>query len=64
MRYLAPQSNAALIDAGMVSDDASGVTLGIRVIPDQLHGMVHYAVECLFGSAVTDSAALVRVKSA
>ena len=64
MRYLAPQSNAALIDAGMVSDEQSGVTLGIRVIPDQLHGKVHYAVECLFGSAVTDSASLVRIASA
>jgi len=64
MRYLAPQSTAALIDAGMVSEESSGVTLGIRVIPDQLHGKVHYAVEALFGSAVTDSASLVRVLSA
>lgn len=64
MRYLAPQSNAALIDAGMVSDDESGVTLGVRIIPDQLHGKVHYVVESLFGSNVTDGAALVRVLSA
>jgi hypothetical protein len=64
MRYLAPQSTAALIDAGMVSDEASGVTLGIRVIPDQLHGKVHYAVEALFGSAKTDGDSLVRILSA
>lgn len=64
MRYLAPQSKESLIDAGMVSDDESGVTLGVRIIPDQLHGKVHYVVEALFGSAVTDGSALVRVLSA
>ena len=64
MRYLAPQSNVGLIDAGMVSEESSGVTLGIRVIPEPLAGKVHYSVECLHGSAVTDGSSLVRVLSA
>lgn len=64
MRYLEPQSMEAIIDAGMATDDESGVTLGVRVIPEPLKGKVHYVVEALWGFAKTDGAALVRIKSA
>ena len=63
MRYLAPQSSVGLIDAGMVTEPETGITLGIRVIPEPLAGQVHYAVECLFGHAVTDGSSLVRIKT-
>lgn len=64
MRYLAPQSTTGLIDAGMVTDDESGVTLGVRVIPAPLNGKVHYVVEALWGKSKVDGSALVRVLSA
>jgi hypothetical protein len=64
IRYLAPQSTDGLIDAGMVSDDESGITLGVRVIPQPLAGKVHYVTECLWGQKALDGAALVRILSA
>lgn len=64
MRYLEPQSMEAIIDAGMATDDESGVTLGVRVIPEPLKGKVHYVVEALWGYKTVDGAALVRIKSA
>ena len=64
IRYLKPQSTVALIDAGYVSDEETGVTLGIRVIPEPLAGKVHYVVECLYGYSVIDGTSLVRLLSA
>jgi hypothetical protein len=64
IRYLVPQSNIGLIDAGAVTDDESGITLGVRVIPQPLAGKVHYVTECLWGYAKVDGAALVRILSA
>lgn len=60
MRYLAPQSTEGLIDSGSVTDDESGVVLGVRVIPEPLAGKVHYVVEALWGNAKVDGKSLVR----
>lgn len=64
MRYLRPNSSEGLTDAGLMSDEQSGVTLGFRVIPEQLAGRTHYITEALFGASKVDGKALVRLLSA
>lgn len=63
-RYLRPYSTEGLADSGMVSDEATGATLGFRVIPEQLAGKTHYVTEALFGAAKVDGKSVVRLLSA
>lgn len=63
-RYLQPISMSGVEDAGMATDEATGITLGFRMIHEPLAGKMHIATEALFGAAVADGAALVRHLSA
>jgi hypothetical protein len=64
IRYLRPFSTEGLADFGMVSDEQTGVTLGFRVIPEQLAGKTHYITEALFGASKVDGKAIVRLLAA
>ena len=63
MRYLQPNSREGLSDAGMISDETTGATLGYRVIPEQLAGKTHYVAEALYGASKVTGTSLVRLLS-
>jgi len=64
VRYLEPQSNTRYDEVGKVTDEESGLSLGIRIWFDPATGKRHYNCECLFGVKTLDGAALVRILSA
>lgn len=63
-RYLQPVSMTGLEDAGMVTDDETGLTLGFRMIPEPVKGRMSIVTECLYGASAADGSALVRHLSA
>ena len=63
-RYLEPVSRTGLEDAGMVTDEETGLTLGFRMIPEPVKGRMSIVTECLYGASAADGSALVRHLSA
>lgn len=62
MAYHAPQSGVAYTAATRITDQATGLVLGYREWPEQAYAKVSRIVDCLFGHAVGNPWALIRIK--
>jgi len=64
MRYLAPQDNHDYSEAYPMTDEATGITLGVRKWYDRDAGTSKVVMEALYGYKPIDGSALVRILSA
>ena len=63
MRYLQPISSESYLEAGPVTDPATGITLGYRRYYDTDSGKMVAAFECVFGFKTAISAGIQRIVS-
>ena len=64
MRYLRPQTNSVLTAATPLTDPNTGITMGYRQWYDADTGTNKAILECNYGFAVGEDAALKRITSA